>query len=653
MYAFERFVPLVPKLSPRSSFPPRLNALRKRFFEQLRNPAADPAVTRTFKRSYYKSLSRFFLAKERSCVKGSRHGLYRWFRTCHSGSDEITCLQAADGSVCSSPAEIASVFAGHFSADFSVDDFRDLGLPSECPSPTCSHSPCSQPFSLDRFTPFLVKRTLSKMAPKTSNGPDGLPVFLLKKIAPALALPISELFQRCVFDLDLPDQWKPTRVIPIYKRKGPKQDPASFRPVSLSNALQRCLEKCVNDQLVYYLEANNYLPDEQFGFRKGRSTTSQLICFLDFVSAELAKGESVHCVYLDIKGAFTAPTFSALSQTWSFFRLSANVSAWLDMYLSQREAFVEARGHRSKSYHIASGGVQGSSLSATAFLMLLSPVLSITRRHRAVKCLAFADDIRLFSSDPCALQECLNEIARELDYRQLRLAPHKCEMMTFGNGTQCTFLLNGIPLPVVSRVKDLGVTIDSGLKFTEHVDLISAKARAVCHRILRCFRTRDRDALIMAFRSFVLPLLEYASPCVPLTASQISKLESVQRFFTRRVGFRLGDQREDYCSRLTRCNLSSVASRLRAADLCFAHSIVYQRHTCPLIHLAPPCSRPAVSRRTRLATERKPSRLRSRLAVYRLARQWNRLPPAIMSLKSKTAFRTQASAFSDDCARND
>ena len=64
-----------------------------------------------------------------------------------------------------------------------------------------------------------------------------------------------------------PEALKVAKVTPIYK-KGPKTDPGNYRPISVFPIIGKVFEKVVNNRLVEFLELNNILSKDQYGFRK-------------------------------------------------------------------------------------------------------------------------------------------------------------------------------------------------------------------------------------------------------------------------------------------------------------------------------------------------------------------------------------------------
>jgi hypothetical protein len=79
-----------------------------------------------------------------------------------------------------------------------------------------------------------------------------------------------------------PSALKTARVVPVPKVSQPKS-PSEFRPIAIQPHLAKLFEKCLFDQLYYYLEKYGMLTEHQFGFRRGHSTTHACISIADYV----------------------------------------------------------------------------------------------------------------------------------------------------------------------------------------------------------------------------------------------------------------------------------------------------------------------------------------------------------------------------------
>ena len=94
----------------------------------------------------------------------------------------------------------------------------------------------------------------------------------------------------------------------------------------------------------------------------------------------------------------------------------------------------------------------------------------------------------------------------------------------------------------VNRVTDLGVVFASDLKPSVQCSHIAAKAFA---------RLSDVSILILAYKIYVRPILEYNSPVWnPWLISDIKCVERVQRYFTRALCKQVGLSHLCYSIRL-------------------------------------------------------------------------------------------------------
>ena len=112
---------------------------------------------------------------------------------------------------------------------------------------------------------------------------------------------------------------------------------------------------------------------------------------------------------------------------------------------------------------------------------------------------------------------------------------------------------------------------DSELKFGKHIGNIVARAHA--NLIHKCFLSRDAQTLMRAFIVYVRPLVEYGS-CVwsPHFKSDIDRIESVQRRFTKRLRF---FNNMSYSQRPMTLGLETLEARCLHQDLLLTYKIVF------------------------------------------------------------------------------
>ena len=109
------------------------------------------------------------------------------------------------------------------------------------------------------------------------------------------------------------------------------------------------------------------------------------------------------------------------------------------------------------------------------------------------------------------------------------------------------------------------MTFNSRLNFSTHINGIVSKAKQRLYLLKKRFSCSNDAALVLAFKTYVIPLLEYCSSIwSPSTVTDILYLESVQRNFTKTLKT---CNSLDYKDRLIKCGLCSLERRRKIADL--------------------------------------------------------------------------------------
>ena len=118
---------------------------------------------------------------------------------------------------------------------------------------------------------------------------------------------------------------------------------------------------------------------------------------------------------------------------------------------------------------------------------------------------------------------------------QLPLAVDKCKWMFLSSrknsivSNHLNFSLAGGNLSESCELRDLGVIFNCKLSFSTHIDSIVSKAKQRLYLLTKSFSSCDERALILAFKIYIIPLLEYCSPVwSPCTVTDIMSIESVQ-----------------------------------------------------------------------------------------------------------------------------
>ena len=288
--------------------------------------------------------------------------------------------------------------------------------------------------------------------------------------------------------------------------------------------------------LLHFLETNNLLSPKQFGFRKNKSCSLQLLKCKNDWSNSLDKGKPVDVVYIDFCKAFDTVSHQKLILKIEKYGITGNLLSWISDFLSERSQQVKVNDSLSMEKVVQSGVPQGSVLGPTLFLMYINDLLDLDIRSHI---LLFADDVKLYnvSSDNHVLACDLNLISEWSTKWQLKVSLEKCCVLHLGRANpRHIYEISGQQLQVRTEVNDLGVTFSKNLSSSVYCNIIVKKARMLSNLIIRSFLSRNPEIIMRAFLIYVRPVLEYATVVWnPNLKKDIVAVESVQKRFTERI----------------------------------------------------------------------------------------------------------------------
>ena len=445
-------------------------------------------------------------------------------------------------------------------------------------------------------------------------------MYLLKKVRHSIAYPLSLLFNWSMETGTCPTAFLQTRVTPVFKKKGSRSLAENYRPISIGSSIAKVMEKLITDRLLKFLQTNNLLSDHQHGFLPSRSTTTQLLSCLNDWTLLKASKKPCHVIYLDFKKAFDSVDHSKLSVKLKAYGITGPLLQWIKAYLSNRFQSVSVNSTLSDPKPIASGILQGSCIGPILFLIFINDLLD---SFPNIKLAAYADDIKLYHSDPLLIQEALDNISDWCTLWQLCLSPTKCCSISLGTGPCHSFTILNNSIPIVTSIVDLGITVDATLNFSSHINKMVKKAKQASWVTLKCFTSGNRANLLKAYTTYVRPKLEYCTQVwSPQTKADAFLIERVQKHFTRQIYFRSGLKKAPYEQRLRTLKLDSLEDRRIKHDLSLAHKIFHELTFCPNILQRKHIARPLIHN-FRLQQDRFLPQYRSLFFSNRIVPLWN------------------------------
>lgn len=385
-----------------------------------------------------------------------------------------------------------------------------------------------------------------KMKNSKAPGMDKIHNSLVKKL-PRIGFFVLALIINSCFKLNyFPVQWKHAKIIAIKKPNKPPSSPASYRPISLLSSLSKIMERVVLTRLQSHLQNKNAIPSQQHGFQSGKSTTTLLTGVVQKIKDTLHGGLSTGMLLLDIEKAFDRVWHSGLVYKLICLNTPHHLTLLIASFLQGRTFHVDINGQRSRTVSIKYGVPQGAVLSPTLYNIYTADLPNNVNSSVAM----FADDTAFMSTS-----RYFKSIEKDLilAFNKAKNYFTRWKVTLNASKTQCIFFTRRrtkqIPTGPIClsntnvnwdhTVKYLGVMLDKGLTFKNHVEYVSTKAHKAV-RILYSMLSRNSKLNLrnktLLYVLGIRPIMTYASPVInQIAATHIKHLQIAQNKCLRMI----------------------------------------------------------------------------------------------------------------------
>ena len=314
------------------------------------------------------------------------------------------------------------------------------------------------------------------------------------------------------------------------------------RPISLLCIVSKVLEQIILDKIIEFIHP--LLSKQQFGLLKNRSCLTQLLSSFSYIVSSLDSKAPCDIVYLDFQKAFdTIPHSELLFKLWSL-GITGPLWSWFQAYLSNRTHFVSIHDCFSKSLPVRSGVPQGSVLGPLLFLIYINDIPGVTNFCNSY---LFADDAKLIEavcrhSFTTHLQQDIASVESWCSTWKLSLNISKCASLRISLPSSKSTLpdpvyyINGQPIASVDKHRDLGITVQKNLSWSDHIATACTKAYKSLYLIRRTLSNLPSPSSLKLhlYKSLIRSKLFYCSQLWrPQLLRDIICLERVQRRATK------------------------------------------------------------------------------------------------------------------------
>ena len=337
---------------------------------------------------------------------------------------------------------------------------------------------------------------------------------------------------------EVPQLWREANMIPIPKPGKDSRSAENHRPISLTSCTCKTMERIINHRMMWYLESNHILADEQAGFRKCHSTEEQATHISQEIEDAFQDKKHVMAVWIDLQKAFDKVWKDGLLRKMRDCNLKDRMYRWVKSYLHNRKARVQLDGCLSRKVLLRHGVPQGGVISPTLFLIFINDLMK--ELPPGIQTALYADDLVMWCTAEYAttatlkIQRAVDALSNWADKWCVTINKDKSSTTFFtlsSKQTAGSVLLDGRALKEDKQPTYLGVTFDTKLTWKIHIQKAETKARrklAILRKLSGTTWGATGKILKNVYQQGIRPHLEYGSTSWGTGASD-SALKTLDR----------------------------------------------------------------------------------------------------------------------------
>ena len=391
-----------------------------------------------------------------------------------------------------------------------------------------------------------ILTTIAMHIKNKGTGPHSIPYKILHLIREVIAAPLADILNLSFETGIYIDKLKTSRVVPVFKEKGSNLSSENYRPISLLSNINKIFEKIMHERIYEYLEKQNMIYLNQFGFRLKHSTIHALINMTEMIRRSIDKNQFVAGVFIDLQKAFDTVDHDILLAKLDYYGIRGVTNNWFRSYLSNRKQFVSVNNVESDTATMHYGVPQGSVLGPLLFLIYINDL------HKAIKYSTtchFADDTAILYPNQSLkqLQKHVNIdlklLCKWLKANKISLNASKTELMIFRNphkiiNFNLKIKIDGKIIFPSQKIKYLGIILDPHLNGSAHVSYIAPKLNRAIGMLAKLRHFVSHDTILSVYYAIFASIMNYG--CIiwgQIPNQHITRIQNIQNKVIKILSF--------------------------------------------------------------------------------------------------------------------